>query len=49
MKLHSSSMWHELKYLFIISTAFFHIFVEIYCMIDVSWFISKEEEEKKKE
>ena len=30
---------HELKYLLIISISF-HIFVEVYCMIDVFWFIS---------
>ena len=36
MKLHFSSMWHELKYLLIISTAF----LLVYCIIDVSWFTS---------
>ena len=33
-------MWHELKHLLIILTTFLHIFIEVYCMIDVFWFIS---------
>ena len=40
MKLHSSSLWHELKYFWWFQQYFLHIFIKAYCMIVVSWFIS---------